>query len=155
MDERKPAIPKSQEKLAASRALVQRIDERMKQVEIKDDAALCQKARLKRYYLNGVRRLREPGLFSAAALARALECSIDYLAGESDVAAVPLDEKRFIRVVLAVMKMVAAGTLVLKPEEAAELTFHVYNHQSARDDDGGALADAIIEWLSTTRHGPS
>lgn len=135
--------------------MLARIDERMRALEITEDTVVCKRAGLNKDHLNNLRRDgggREAGVFYAAALARALECSIDYLAGESDVAAVPLDNDRLVRIVEVIIRMIQAKTLMLEPDAAARLVLHVYNDPTTRGDDMSAISTAVIAWLSGSLH---
>jgi len=115
--------------------MLARIDERMRALEITEDTVVCKRAGLNKDHLNNLRRDgggREAGVFYAAALARALECSIDYLAGESDVAAVPLDNDRLVRIVEVIIRMIQAKTLMSMTRPLAAMICRPYRRLSSR-----------------------
>lgn len=149
---RRKATPRSKQESDAIDALIRRIDARKEALGIREDAALCLSVGLQRFYLNGVRKRQEPGIFSAAALARGLECSVDYLAGVVDEPAPPFDEKRFVSVFKALIKLINSKTLALSGDEAAELALHVYCEAPKHGEGESAISNAIIGWLSEARH---
>lgn len=136
--------------------IIARIDRRKLELGIASDSELCRRAGMKIDFMNNMRRLREPKSLNLAAMARALDCSVDFLLGTAELSiAPPFDERRFLTAVETVARMVVDKTLFLDPPELAELALHLYNDSDARIDTPESWPSRVIGWLSDRiRRGP-